>query len=82
MGMNQEKDREKETKFAKENMSYPILLGMEQAFGDYKVQGYPTSYFIDKSGVVRYRDVGFGPGMEGKLEAHITELLGEQVAGK
>ncbi len=40
------------------------------------VYAYPTSFIIDREGVIRYRHIGFKPGMEANLRAEIAPLLG------
>lgn len=45
-----------------------------RAFG---VQGMPTSYLIDRQGVIRYQHLGFRPGDAGGLRARVEKLLDE-----
>ncbi len=57
-------------------LTHPILLmGGKVASKQYLVNGYPTSYWIDREGRLLERSVGFGPGSEKKLEAKLVELL-------
>lgn len=41
----------------------------------YKVNGYPTTFIIDRSGRVMYSHLGFQAGDEEKLEKEIEKLL-------
>jgi peroxiredoxin len=43
----------------------------------YKPQTMPSSFLIDKSGVVRYAHVGYHDGEEVEVEKEIKELLGQ-----
>ncbi len=68
------------TKFiAKHGLTYPTL---ENGDGDnevvksvFKVQGYPTSFLIDRDGRVMYAHLGFEPGDEEHLAKEIESLL-------
>jgi len=42
----------------------------------YGVYAYPTSFIIDKEGMIRYRHIGFKPGMEENLRSEIAQVLG------
>ncbi len=43
----------------------------------YKPETMPSSFLIDKSGVVRYAHVGYHDGEEAEIEKEIKELLGQ-----
>ncbi len=43
----------------------------------YKPQTMPSSFLIDKSGVIRYAHVGYHDGEEAEVEKEIKELLGQ-----
>jgi peroxiredoxin len=68
------------TKFIEEHgLTYPAL---ENGEGDaevvkrlFKVQGYPTSFLIDREGRVMYAHLGFEPGDEDKIAKEIESLL-------
>ena len=75
IGMNDESDYAKVKAFAKEQISYLVLLDGQAQFQAYGVRGIPCTYYIDKEGIVRHRDVGFGPGGEREFERKIMELL-------
>ncbi|HZG85201.1 redoxin domain-containing protein [Paenibacillus sp.] len=61
--------------FAKQfGVTYPILLDPDLAVRDrYGVRSYPTTFFVDASGVVR--EVKVGGMTEGYIEAAIQRLL-------
>lgn len=44
----------------------------------YKVEGMPTSFMIDRHGVVRFTHAGFRPGDETKIEGELRTLLDEK----
>lgn len=67
-------------KFAEEKgMNYPAFVGNEKIAKDYKVQGIPATYIIDKEGKIAFHHVGFSPGVEKTLEQEITTLLRENL---
>lgn len=41
----------------------------------YGVYAYPTTFLIDREGIIRYRHIGFAPGMEKTLELEIEQFL-------
>ena len=69
--------------FAKENgLKYNLLLDPDaKAARKYLIRPIPTTYLIDRQGIIRYVHVGFNPGMEKQLETEIKELL-KQVSSK
>ena len=75
IGVNNESDHASVKAFAVDKISYPVALDGWAAFEAYGVSEVPCICYIDKSGVVRYRDVGFGPGKEKEIERKIKELL-------
>ena len=44
----------------------------------FAVRGIPTMVLIDKKGVVRMYQVGFGPGVDEKVEQMVRKLLAEK----
>ncbi|MEO8845654.1 MAG: redoxin domain-containing protein [Kofleriaceae bacterium] len=70
-----DEDRDDVTAYlAKHPVSYPQALdARDEATRDYLIQGLPTVYVIDKTGVVRYTAVGV-PDFD-ELDAAIGELL-------
>ncbi len=75
LGINAERNHEKVEEFAKAKVSYTVLLDGERQGREYGVTGIPSTFYIDKKGVVRHHDVGFGPGKEKEIEQKIVELL-------
>jgi cytochrome c biogenesis protein CcmG/thiol:disulfide interchange protein DsbE len=43
----------------------------------YKLESMPSSFLIDKNGVIRYAHVGYHDGDEAEVEKEIKELLGQ-----
>jgi len=78
IGLNREKDRAAEAEFARRTFTHPTLLGMEQTFLDYHVDGLPCTVLIDRRGVLRRTFEGFGEGTEEELAAAVRELLEER----
>lgn len=58
------------------NVSYKILADREGAIPEsFGVNAMPTSYVIDKSGVIRYVHSGYKSGDVSKIKAEIEKLL-------
>ena len=47
----------------------------EVVYDVFRVQGYPTSWVVDRQGRVMYRHFGFDEGDEKKIEAEVLSLL-------
>jgi len=64
--------------FAQEiGITFPIALDRDNAIGNlYRVNALPTSYFIDRNGVIRSIVVG-GPMNEALIQSKVEELLQE-----
>jgi len=83
IGINHERDHDKVKEFAKEQISYVVLLDADEQFTQYGISGIPTAFYIDKEEKIRYCDVGFGPGKEKQIEQKVRELLaGKEEAQK
>lgn len=82
IGMNDEADHDKVKEFAKNRMSYTILLDADEQFQKYRINGIPTVYYINREGNIHYRDVGFSPGKEKDIEQKIKELLDKKAEGE
>ena len=76
IGINREIDHKAVLEFAQSQISYIVLLNGEETFQAYGVTGIPCTYYIDKAGKVRARDVGFPSDGEAQMEQKIIELLG------
>lgn len=60
----------------KQKLTYSMLVDPKGEAGKaYMVRYFPTTYILDKDGVVREVFVGFSKGMEKELEKAITDLL-------
>ena len=58
------------------NYTFPVVYDHEQsAVRAYQIQGFPTVFTIDRTGVVRYVNIGFDPQVDKILEAQILSLL-------
>ena len=75
IGVNNESDHASVKAFAVDKISYPVALDGWAAFEAYGVSEIPCICYIDKSGVVRYRAVGFAPGKEKEIGRKIAKLL-------
>jgi len=77
LGLDVGEELPKVTKFAQEfSYTFKLLLGAEpEVAAKYFVTGYPTTYVIDRRGVIVYREVG-GGGTAG-LRAAVEKALGE-----
>jgi thiol-disulfide isomerase/thioredoxin len=61
---------------AKNNLTFPTVVDHESvAANAYKITGYPTVFMIDKTGMVRYKNVGVSDGIEMILQDQIESLL-------
>ncbi len=55
-----------------------LLLGGKVAREKYGVHAYPTCFFIDRTGKVVDREVGFAPNMGKAVEGKIEGLVGKE----
>jgi peroxiredoxin len=58
-------------------LTYPVLLGDGVAQSAYRVLSLPTLFVVDAGGVIRYRHVGYAPGVERAVAEQVESLLGE-----
>ena len=65
------------SKFAAENkLSYWLVSDDKgEIAGKYKIRPIPTTYIVDPKGIIRYVQVGFGPGAEKDFEKQIKAHL-------
>lgn len=78
IGVSQDSDGAKAVKpFADKNkLTYLQLVDpRHEAARAYKVGPIPTTYVIDRKGVIRFVQLGFAPGMEKNLEEQVKALL-------
>jgi thiol-disulfide isomerase/thioredoxin len=43
--------------------------------GAWRIEGYPTVYIVDAKGVIRFKQVGYGPGAMGKIDNAVDKML-------
>lgn len=56
--------------------TFPMVYDHDRvAVEGYKLEAFPTVFLIDKSGTIRYRDVGYTPGIDAIIEAQLESLL-------
>ena len=60
---------------AKRDVDYTILYASKEIAKTYRVSGYPTIFLVSKDGRVLYVQVGYGEGVEAKLEEIIARNL-------
>jgi peroxiredoxin len=60
---------------AKRGITYTILFAERELSDTYRIAGYPTLFLLDREGKIVEKHVGFGKGMEEKLEATLVELF-------
>lgn len=62
---------------AARKMSYPVVTANEDLQADYGLRSVPTTYVINKKGVVIEKYMGFNDQMSVNMEALIKKLLAE-----
>lgn len=63
---------------AETGVSFPLAWDSDQSVAAaYSPPTMPTSYVIDKNGIVRHVHDGYRPGDEATLEKHVAELVKE-----
>ena len=65
------------------NLTVPVLVGgsQESLQRDYQVNSTPTTYLLDETGRILFREDGYKPGDEKTLEARIEAVLNVSVPG-
>ncbi len=58
----------------KTKMDYPVWIGTQQVAEQYKVQGIPTTYVLNKDMSVYFKQVGYAPGIEKEFDKKLAEL--------
>ena len=69
-------------KFVKDRMQdrpvdFHILVGGWKVYKEYRGRGLPSTYVIDREGMVRFYHSDFKPGLERTIEKEIQALLME-----
>ena len=84
IAVNLDQKKKKALRFLEKNpIGYPSAADPKGRLpGQFGVDTMPTSYLIDRDGVIRYVHRGFSRGDGSKLREEIRALLGEQKLGK
>ena len=75
IGVNNEDDHATVRSFAEQNISYTVVLNGGVQFRQYGITGIPTTFYIDREGVVRSYDRGFGPDGPTTIDMKTRNLL-------
>lgn len=64
-------------KFIEKNQyTFPVVFDESKIVEKYKVEGVPTQFYIDRGGMIRFKEVGFaGPALEFSMSLMIDMLL-------
>jgi thiol-disulfide isomerase/thioredoxin len=63
---------------AEQGLEFPVALDHDQSVGrSFGVSAYPTVFVVDRSGRIRFRNVGFTPRIDEIMTAQIESLLAE-----
>jgi thiol-disulfide isomerase/thioredoxin len=67
---------------AKYPASFSVMADVsKQCAKDFAVKAMPSSYIIDRKGVIHHVHLGFRPGEAKEIRVLVEKLLGEKVAG-
>lgn len=79
IGVNQDETAAEMKEFLEKNaVSFPLVRDVDHAIAqDSGIAGMPTSVLVDRAGVIRHIQTGFGRGSEEKLRLQVEALLGE-----
>lgn len=77
IAVNLDDDPEKGRVFlAKHRVNYPVVQATDDTITDlYQIYGLPTSYLVDRQGVLRYVHQGFREGDLSKIRHEVEQLL-------
>lgn len=83
VGVNLDEDVDDAKAFlAKYPASFTVVADVsKQCAKDFGVKAMPSSYIIDRKGIIHHVHLGFRPGEAEELKALVEKLLGEKVAG-
>ena len=59
----------------KNGYTFPVLFADGKVRISYRISGIPVVYLIDRKGVIRFHQVGYGPGAERRIERQVEKLL-------
>lgn len=79
LGVSVDEDLKRARQFADAmRLSYPVMFDTGSEIGrDYQLEKMPMTILVDRSGVIRYAQVGYRRGDDRVLLEHIRELLRE-----
>ncbi len=79
LGINLDENLEDASAFlARHPAGFSIAIDPDKSCPrDFGVQGMPTSYLVDRQGMIRFVHLGFRPGEAGQLRSKIEQLLNE-----
>lgn len=60
---------------SKRDITYTVLFSDRQLPQTYRVQGYPTLFFLDREGKIAKIHVGFSTNMEAEIEEQLLKML-------
>ncbi len=69
VALDYESREEVNTFLQKIGVDFPVILGNEALQVAFKVDAYPTYYFLDKAGTVRFGSVGYSSWIGLKLRS-------------
>jgi peroxiredoxin len=77
IGISEDDDKSKIPEFAKKTgVTFPLAWDDGKAMSEaYNPPTMPTSYIVDKSGIVRFVHVGFHAGDEAEIEGNVQSLM-------
>jgi thiol-disulfide isomerase/thioredoxin/TolA-binding protein len=83
LGMNWEKPGDAAVRMkavtdfmANNKYTFPVVIDHDSvAAKAYELQGFPTVFMIDSSGMIRFRNVGYDEGVEKIIEAQLESML-------
>lgn len=82
VGLSVDAEKDDVKSFVKDNkIAYTIAMdpNAEKVARNYKIRGIPTTYIIDKKGVIRFAHTGFSGKEEAqKIESEVKQLLAEK----
>lgn len=83
VGVNLDENPDEAKAFlAKYPASFTVVAdASKQCAKDFQVKAMPSSYIIDRKGVVHHVHLGFRPGEAKEVRMIVEKLLGEKVAG-
>ncbi|NOU20170.1 MAG: TlpA family protein disulfide reductase [Methyloglobulus sp.] len=83
VGVNLDENPDEAKAFlAKYPASFTVVADVsKQCAKDFQVKAMPSSYIIDRKGVVHHVHLGFRPGEAKEVRMIVEKLLGEKVAG-